>query len=302
MIEEKKEFYSPDEIAKRLNIHEQTVLGYIRDGKLPALQLEKGYRISEADFQRFVHGSRKIKTAEDIFLQLEYQSKYKIFRKTHIKPVEEITTPIPNSDLNTKLDAATVRSKQGFRAYPLPVLALANVRQEHLNEGLLLEKKISFAGDLFFFTFASIQGEIYTAENLWEDNETSVFKNAIGILTSVALIYRGLLFISRYYSDIKEVKEVNYSFIIDNPRGRRLVMDSESPLEAHLFNVGTEYVASIEEAIIIERKIKIDVDDAERKKILLGMVKDFLWYFKYPFDENHILGIIRSAIQNIDFQ
>lgn len=46
-----KQFFSPDEAAEFLGVHTQTVRGYIRTGKLPALRLagERALRIQRAD-------------------------------------------------------------------------------------------------------------------------------------------------------------------------------------------------------------------------------------------------------------
>jgi excisionase family DNA binding protein len=46
-----KQFFSPDEVAEFLGIHTQTIRGYIRTGKLPALRLagERALRIQRED-------------------------------------------------------------------------------------------------------------------------------------------------------------------------------------------------------------------------------------------------------------
>jgi excisionase family DNA binding protein len=46
-----KQFFSPDEAAEFLDIHTQTIRGYIRTGKLPALRLagERALRIQRED-------------------------------------------------------------------------------------------------------------------------------------------------------------------------------------------------------------------------------------------------------------
>ncbi|HLZ28546.1 MAG TPA: AAA family ATPase [Chloroflexota bacterium] len=40
-------FLTTDEVAKRLNLHQNTVIRYIRDGRLPAAKVGKSYRIKE---------------------------------------------------------------------------------------------------------------------------------------------------------------------------------------------------------------------------------------------------------------
>jgi excisionase family DNA binding protein len=46
-----KQFFSPDEAAEFLGVHVQTIRGYIRLGKLPALRLagERALRIKRKD-------------------------------------------------------------------------------------------------------------------------------------------------------------------------------------------------------------------------------------------------------------
>jgi excisionase family DNA binding protein len=46
-----KQFFSPDEAAEFLGVHVQTIRGYIRTGKLPALRLagERALRIKRED-------------------------------------------------------------------------------------------------------------------------------------------------------------------------------------------------------------------------------------------------------------
>ena len=141
-------------------------------------------------------------------------------------------------------------------------------KQNREFDGLLLQKEIEFAGSLFFFAFASTKGELLTAESLWEDAEDSQYKNSIGLLTSIGVMLRGLLFIPRYYSKINGVNEVNYQFIIDRPAGRNLVMDSD---RLTIWRGG--YIATTEDPIIIERKIRVAVTVDEAKEILFEMVK-----------------------------
>jgi excisionase family DNA binding protein len=50
----KKEYYTVEELAEKLQVHWQTILNYIRSGELEALRLGKGYRISKSSFDKFV--------------------------------------------------------------------------------------------------------------------------------------------------------------------------------------------------------------------------------------------------------
>jgi len=56
-------FYTVQEVAEMLQIHWQSVLTYIKNGKLEAIKLGKGYRISETALQKFIadHSTRKKK-------------------------------------------------------------------------------------------------------------------------------------------------------------------------------------------------------------------------------------------------
>ena len=56
-------FYTVQEVADILQIHWQSVLTYIKDGKLEAVKLGKGYRISESALKKFLadHSTRKKK-------------------------------------------------------------------------------------------------------------------------------------------------------------------------------------------------------------------------------------------------
>lgn len=288
-------FYTPEELAVQLKIHLQTVLGYIRSGELKAVKLDKGYRISESDFQSFIHRKRVAKTPEDYLLQLGIQKKYKGFRKTFMKPIPDLVTPIPNNQLVNLLEGATVKDRQGYRAFPMPGLSIESETQKREFDGLLLQKEITFAGNLFFFTFASTKGELLTAESLWEDAEDSQYKNSIGLLTSIGIIYRGLIFIPRYYSKISGVNEVDYQFIVDKPLGRSLVMDSDKPT---IWTGG--YIATTEDPIIIGRKINVSMPGDQAKEILFGMVKDFLWYFRCDWlTDDVIKKRIEEITQNV---
>lgn len=47
-------FYTVHEVAKILQIHWQSVLNYIKNGKLNAIKLGKGYRISATALEKFI--------------------------------------------------------------------------------------------------------------------------------------------------------------------------------------------------------------------------------------------------------
>ena len=51
---ENNNFLTVEQVAQALQVHWQTVLNYIKSGKLRALKLGKGYRISKEELEKFV--------------------------------------------------------------------------------------------------------------------------------------------------------------------------------------------------------------------------------------------------------
>lgn len=52
-------FYTVAEVAEILQVHWQSVLNYIKSGKLKAVKLGKGYRISDAALSKFISDNSK---------------------------------------------------------------------------------------------------------------------------------------------------------------------------------------------------------------------------------------------------
>lgn len=48
------EFLTVEQVAELLQIHWQTVLNYIKSGKITAVKLGKGYRISRVSLNKFI--------------------------------------------------------------------------------------------------------------------------------------------------------------------------------------------------------------------------------------------------------
>lgn len=48
------DFLTVEQVADKLQVHWQTVLNYIKSGRLEALQLGKGYRISQKSLDEFI--------------------------------------------------------------------------------------------------------------------------------------------------------------------------------------------------------------------------------------------------------
>jgi len=53
------EFYTPQEVAKKLKIDMSTVYRWIREGHLKAVKVGRGWRISESELNRLLSGSRE---------------------------------------------------------------------------------------------------------------------------------------------------------------------------------------------------------------------------------------------------
>jgi len=51
---EGKAMLTVQDVAKRLNMHYMTVYYWVRDGKLPAVQINKIYRIDERELEEFL--------------------------------------------------------------------------------------------------------------------------------------------------------------------------------------------------------------------------------------------------------
>jgi len=52
-------FYTVAEVAEILQVHWQSVLNYIKSGKLKAVKLGKGYRISDTALSKFISDNSK---------------------------------------------------------------------------------------------------------------------------------------------------------------------------------------------------------------------------------------------------
>jgi len=48
------------EVAKKLNMHYMTIYYWCRDGKLPAVQFDKIYRIDEEDLKKFLEDKKVV--------------------------------------------------------------------------------------------------------------------------------------------------------------------------------------------------------------------------------------------------
>ncbi len=55
---ENNEFLTVEQVAELLQVHWQTILNYIKSGKIEAVKLGKGYRISKNSLDKFIKENR----------------------------------------------------------------------------------------------------------------------------------------------------------------------------------------------------------------------------------------------------
>lgn len=60
-----QKFYTPDEIADLLQMHPKTIRRYIREGKIKATKIGKGWRVSGHDLSVFTEGMTQVPAASD---------------------------------------------------------------------------------------------------------------------------------------------------------------------------------------------------------------------------------------------
>lgn len=60
-----KDYYTVDQISSLLNIHPKTIQRYIREGKLRAAKIGKGWRVSGHDLSTFIENDSHEKSAID---------------------------------------------------------------------------------------------------------------------------------------------------------------------------------------------------------------------------------------------
>lgn len=51
-------FFTPKEIAETLKVHHLTVLRWIKEGKIRAIKIGRGWRIKDEDLQKFIEGGK----------------------------------------------------------------------------------------------------------------------------------------------------------------------------------------------------------------------------------------------------
>lgn len=55
---EKKEFYTAEELAKKLQVNIMTIYRYIKAGKLKAYKIGKEFRIDQSEFNNFLEKTK----------------------------------------------------------------------------------------------------------------------------------------------------------------------------------------------------------------------------------------------------
>lgn len=51
------EIYTPDEVAEILQVTRRTVYGWIKDGKLKAVKVGRGWRVKREELDSFINGA-----------------------------------------------------------------------------------------------------------------------------------------------------------------------------------------------------------------------------------------------------
>lgn len=59
-MDNRKKFYSPDDIAKMLNITRWTIYQHMKAGKLHAVKIGRNWRISEENLNTYLQGDKQI--------------------------------------------------------------------------------------------------------------------------------------------------------------------------------------------------------------------------------------------------
>lgn len=54
MLQQNKDFYKAEELAKKLQVNIMTIYRYIKAGKLKAYKIGKEYRIGKEEFNKFL--------------------------------------------------------------------------------------------------------------------------------------------------------------------------------------------------------------------------------------------------------
>lgn len=58
LLQQEKEYYSPQEIAEKYNLKHRTVLSWIRQGKLKGVKLGDLWRVHRSDLEAFIKASQ----------------------------------------------------------------------------------------------------------------------------------------------------------------------------------------------------------------------------------------------------
>lgn len=59
-MEREVKMLTVQDVAKRLNMHYMTIYYWVRDGKLPAVQINKVYRIDERELEEFLKTNKVV--------------------------------------------------------------------------------------------------------------------------------------------------------------------------------------------------------------------------------------------------
>lgn len=58
MVKDNNQLLTVEQVAEHLQVHWQTILNYIKNGKLKAVKLGKGYRIAKKELEVFIKANQ----------------------------------------------------------------------------------------------------------------------------------------------------------------------------------------------------------------------------------------------------
>ncbi len=53
-----EKFLTLKEVAEKLSVHRETIVRYIKEGRIPAIKLKRTWRIPEDELEQFTRGRR----------------------------------------------------------------------------------------------------------------------------------------------------------------------------------------------------------------------------------------------------
>lgn len=112
-----EKFYTPKQVAAILQIHQYTVLKWIREGKLKALKLGRVYRTCESDLSIFLgHAAHEVAT---VGTGIQEVAEEDLVEEQEEQAIEEITVTSQGTQASSLQSKSTNASVEAV--YRLPV-------------------------------------------------------------------------------------------------------------------------------------------------------------------------------------